>query len=360
MTSAPPSTAADNDTLLRRIAVTLSALAVFRIGQWIPLPGLDPAALGHSQEFLAVGSPRAMTSIMALGIAPLLTALILAESAMCASMRLRRWAATPAGHARLWRAAIVGALVLASLQAYGVASSLAAIPGLVVAPGWQFYAGTVTSFLGATLIVVLLASWITTHGIAPGIWVLFSAIQAEALIQPLLAQLPLLAMGALSPENFLGNVAQRFAVLAAAAALLATLVKARPPLSDALELIWTPLVAGLVVSLSVGALLILQRLLFPAGSLDITAQFAADIYLPLLAIAVAVVLLARRKSFLAPGQRLDVVAAVPIIAALVLFCGLALALPYARSACLLAAAGLLIAEAIRPAARPAGPPLARE
>ena len=359
MTSAPPSTATDKDTLFRRIVVTLCALTVFRIGQWIPLPGLDLAALGHSQQLLAVGSPRAMTSIMALGIAPLLTVLILAESAMCASMRLRRWTATPAGHAR-WRAAIVGALVLAGLQAYGVSSSLATIPGLVVAPGWQFYAGAVTSFLGATLIVVLLASWITTHGIGPGIWVLFGAIQAEAFIQPLLAQLPLLAMGALSPENFLGNVALRFAVLAAATAVLATLVKARPPLSDAPELIWTPLVAGLVVSLSVGALLILQRLLFPAGSLDITAQFAADIYLPLLAIAVAVVLLARRKSFLAPGQRLDVVAAVPVIAALVLFCGLALALPYARSACLLAVAGLLIAEAIRPAARPAGPPLARE
>ncbi|AHB50225.1 hypothetical protein W911_11635 [Hyphomicrobium nitrativorans NL23] len=349
MTRAPSLAPADRSTLLRRIAVTLLALAVFRIGQWIPLPGLDLAALGGSR----------MTSIMALGITPLLTALILAESAMCASPRLRRWAATPAGNARLWRAAIVVALVLASLQSYGVASSLGAIPGLIVSPGWQFHAGAITSFLGATLIVVLLASWITARGIGYGLWVLFGAIQAEAFLQPLLAQLPLLATGALSPENYLGNVALRFGVLAAAIAALATLVNARPPLSNAPELIWSPLVAGAIVSLLLTAFL-LPIVLSAPDRADFVSTAAFNLNLPLTALATAAIVLARRRSFQPPGERVNVAAAAPAILLLVLFTSAATLFPYAQTAVLLAAVGLMILDNLRAAPRDTeAAPLAR-
>lgn len=341
--------------LVFRIGVTLLALAAFRAGQWVPLPGLDLAALGQTSALNTFGTPRAMTSIMALGVIPLLTALILAEGILCLSRRIRQWAGTANGESTLWRGTILVALLLAVLQAYGVATALEAIPTLVFQPGTAFRIGVATSFAGATVLVVVLAGWITRYGIGHGLWVLLGAGYAEIFIQPLLLQLQMLSMGAIGLETLLANLALWFGFLAAATAVLTALCKAAPPLSTPQELVWSPLVAGLAVSVLLGAVLVLIWIVAP-GSATVTERAAMDLHVPLLALAIAVVVLARRRTMLPSNMRVNVAAAVPAIAALVIFSAAGVFFPYAKTALLLAAVGVLILESNRPAPGPAAPP----
>lgn len=337
-------------SLLSRIGITLTALALYRAGQWIPLPGLDLAALAQAGTLDAFASPRAMTSIMALGVLPLLTALVLAEGLLCLSPRLRRWGETPGGHAKLWRGAILAALVLAAVQAWGMATALEAIPGLVIAPGGAFQAGVAVSFVGATVVIVWLSDWITRRGIGHGFWVILAAGYAETFVQPLILQLPLLAMGALSFGSYLASVATWFGFLALTAAVLTLLVKARPALSSTQELVWVPLIAPMAVTLAVSALLIVLYLVLPTGSGAAAAEsIAMDLSLPMLTVAVAAIVLLRRKSFLPPGKRVNVPAATPVIAALIVFVAASVFFPHAKIALLLAAIGLMILQTVTPA-----------
>lgn len=347
--------------LLSRIGITLLALAAFRAGQWVPLPGLDLVALTQSASLNAYASPRAMTSVMALGVAPLLTAAIFAEALKCFSRRLRQWAATPEGHTMFWRGTVVAALVLASLQARGISNALEAmVPSIVVEPGITFQLGVAASFVGATAFIVLLAVWITRHGVGHGLWVLFAAGLAEKFIQPLILQLPLLSIGALTPQSFLANVALWFAALALAAAVVTALVKATPRMSTPAELVWSPLVAGTVVSLALTAIFLPIVLLAPAVA-DSVSSGAANLSLALIALATAAIVLARRKSFLPKGERVNVAAATPAIIIMVLFTSAAVFFPYAQTAFLLGAVSLMIIQNVRPATPDtASAPLARQ
>ena len=348
--------------LFRRIAVTLLALGLYRVGQWIPLPGLNLAALAQAGTLDTFSVSRPSTSIMALGLLPLLTALVLAEGLLCLSPRLRRWGETPSGRTSLWRGAIIAALTLAALQAWGVARALEAIPGVVIAPGAAFQVGATVSFVGATLIIVWLSDGITRHGLGHGFWVLLAASYAETFVQPLVLQLPLLAMGAIRVGNYLLSIATWFGFLALTTAALTALVKARPPLSTPQELLWVPLVAPMAVTLAVSAVLMTVWLVLPGDSaLAVAEGIAMELTLPMLTIAVAAVVLLRRKSMLLPGERVNVHAAVPVIAALVAAVVASVFFPHAKIALLLAAIGLVILETIRPATtHTETPPLAPE
>lgn len=325
--------------LLRRIGITLVALLLYRIGQWIPLPGIDLATLTQTT---ALGGARTAGSIMALGIIPLLTALILAEFAMCLSPRLRRWAQTPRGGGRMRLGTVGAALLLATVQAYGVAVSLQAIPGLVTVSHAHFLAGVATSFIGATVVIIWLADWITRRGVGHGFWVIFAAGHAEAFFQPLILQLPLLAMGAMTPEHLLVNIGTLFAVLALATAAVTALVKAAPSLTSPPELVWTPLVGPTAINLLIGAFLVLQYLLLSQADVSAIERGALELIVPLLALSVAATVLLRRKSFLLPGERVNVAAAVPAIVLLAVFVTADVVFPVAKTALLLAAVGLMI------------------
>ena len=346
--------------LLRRIAVTLLALALYRIGQWTPLPGIDLGVLAQTTAVDVSGGTRTATSIMALGILPLLTALILAELAMCLAPRLRRWAQTPTGSGRMRLWTVGAALLLATLQAYGVAAALEAVPRLVTVSHGLFVAGVATSFVGATVVIIWLADWITRSGIGHGFWVIFAAGHAEAFFQPLILQLPLLAMGAMTPEQLLMSLGTMLAVLALATAAVTALVKAGPGLASPHELVWASLVGPMAVNLLVGALLLLQYLLLPQADASSIERGALEFVVPLLALSVAATLLLRRKSFLPPGERVNVAAAVPAIAVLALFVTADVVFPVAKTALLLATIGLMILPSSRPATEtPPEAPLVR-
>src|SRR5690606_33215808 len=120
-------------------------------------------------------------------------------------------------------------------------------------------------------------------------------------------------------------------------------------------LVWSPLVAGLAVSVLLGAVLVLIWIVAP-GSTTVTERAAMGLHVPLLALAIAVVVLARRRTMLPSNTRVNVAAAVPAIAALVIFSAAGVFFPYAKTALLLAAVGVLILESNRPAPGPAAPP----
>jgi hypothetical protein len=100
-----------------RIAVTLAACAGYWLLAQLSLPGLSPRLAGR---------PEAATSFGALGLTPVLSGFILVEVAALIAPWLRPRRHTPEGRARLARAAMVLALVIAGVQALGVVRYLAA------------------------------------------------------------------------------------------------------------------------------------------------------------------------------------------------------------------------------------------
>src|SRR5262249_44711760 len=104
--------------LAKRVAVTLGALAIYRLGVALPLPGLDVERLYESGVALAIDR----TSVFALGVMPMLNALLLVEMVRLISDWFNDWAgATPANAQRLNRWVLVGTLLMAAFQAYGIA-----------------------------------------------------------------------------------------------------------------------------------------------------------------------------------------------------------------------------------------------
>lgn len=301
-----------------------------------------------------------MTSIMALGVLPLLTALLLAELAMTLSRRLRRRAETPRGAVSLWRYVVVGALLLTTIQSHGIVTAFEALPGLVTQPGITFRAGVTASFIGATMLVVWLAQGITRSGVGSGFWVLLAASHVDAFFDPFILQLPLLAQGAVTPATLLASLALWLGFTALAASLFAAFTKAAPRLSSAEELVWTPLLAGIIVAIVLSALSLVPMLVLPAETPDLLTLMPTEATAPLLAIAVVAVVLLRRRSLLSPGQSLNVAAAVPAAAAIAILGSGWILLPDAATALILVAVALMILENLRPGPRDTkAAPLAR-
>jgi preprotein translocase subunit SecY len=176
--------------LAERIVLTLSALLLFKLGQVIALPGVNPeawailargegsgvaAALG-----ISVGGVRRVT-IFALGLLPYVTAAVLVQLATIVSQRLRaRARAGERGRRAMVRYARYLTVLLTAVQAWGVASGLEQVRGVVTIPGALFVVSTVVTLTGGTLFLAWLAEQITVRGIGNGIaLILFTGIVTE-------------------------------------------------------------------------------------------------------------------------------------------------------------------------------------
>src|ERR1041384_6634496 len=121
-------------TTVRRLLFTAGVLLVYRLGCQIPVPGLNTDALLRLKGLLSIET----VSIFALGVTPLLSALVIFEFVKLIIPPLSRWeAAKPDNTRRLSRYVYFAALVLAGLQARGVASALIEISGLIDGPEWE-------------------------------------------------------------------------------------------------------------------------------------------------------------------------------------------------------------------------------
>lgn len=330
-----------NPDLLRRTGVTLAALAIYRIGCWIPLPGVEVSRLVGQTAPGVLGSAIERLSIMALGVLPILSALIVAEVALIAWPRLRIWAGADPGADRLDGWIVWGALLLAAVQANGLAVALEDVGGLVPQPGLTFRAGVVASLVTATAVLIWLASLVGRQGVGSGFWVLLGAAYLVSAVHPALVEV---MRGA---PNGLVALALALAFLILCVTVLAALTKAVPPLAETGEPLWAPIL-GFVVA---GWVLAGLDGLF--GPFDLAFSALLLVTIPLVALALAVVL--RRRSVAHAGRAdFSVASAVPLVVALV---GLVMIghllgtlvqplFPSAGSMLLIAAAGLAVAEGL--------------
>ncbi len=166
-------------SLAQRVAVTIGALLLFRLGEFIPLPGVNPEAwamLAHGEGsglagMLAASSGGARRlAIFALGLVPYVSAAVLVQLATIVSRRLRARARDgERGRAAMVRYARYVTVLLTALQGLGIARSLEQLPGVVAQPGLLFVLSTVVTLTGGTMFLVWLAEQITARGIGNGI-----------------------------------------------------------------------------------------------------------------------------------------------------------------------------------------------
>jgi preprotein translocase subunit SecY len=275
---------------MTRLAVTLGALAIYRLGTHLPLAGIDQTALAN----LFRGSSSALAvervSIFALGVSPILSALLVIEFARLASERFNDWAGATPNARRVDHYVLIGSLLLAALQGYGVATALERAKNLVDAPGPQFQLNVVATFVAATALLVWLAVLISRYGVGSGVWILVLA--------PYLASLPGVALsvyeavhsGVMSQAGLVAVLVYVLVALATVAALACTLARSGMPLDR--TLIW-----ALYIAVIPGWALVIDPWFFPDGPMRDTATVllnrGAPLYLAALAVIVIVTSLAQ-------------------------------------------------------------------
>ena len=229
----------DRGDLARRLAVTAVALIVYRLGAHIPLPGLDPHAL--ALLYGSDGTAVERISILALGIYPLVSVLILAELAKLLVPALRRWErADVRNRDNLNRWIVLLAIGAAVVQGTGYAGALENVTQLVMEPGVPFRIACAATIVAGTAFVIWLADLITRHGLGSGVWLLF--------VVPTLADLSscvgaiggLLAEASVSATAVLACLA--FVVIAVAA-ITAIVGTAQPAEEAAANCLWPVLLS---------------------------------------------------------------------------------------------------------------------
>jgi preprotein translocase subunit SecY len=192
--------------LLRRIAFTLGALLVYRLGTYIPLPGIDPniwEQVFRSQargilEMLASGGVHYM-SIFAVWILPYFSAAIMIQLASMVSSKLSSLSRSgEAGRRKIARYTFGLAILLATLQAFGIASGLQNVPNLVGDPGGLFLLSTTVTLTGGTVFLIWLSEQITVRGIGNGLALLIFAGLAAEMPRSVASMLMLIRQGAIS------------------------------------------------------------------------------------------------------------------------------------------------------------------
>ena len=199
--------------LKKRIWFTLGALIVYRLGTWIPLPGIDPSILedifqqqagGILDMFnMLSGGAFARMTIFALNIMPYISASIIMQLLQAIHPHFEALKKEgEVGRKKLNQYTRYGTVLLAALQAYGIAVGLEGMSGsqgaAVAEPGAFFRATTVITLVGGTMFLMWLGEQITARGVGNGIsLIIFAGIVAE-MPAALIGTLELGRTGALS------------------------------------------------------------------------------------------------------------------------------------------------------------------
>jgi preprotein translocase subunit SecY len=205
--------------LKKRLWFTIGALIVFRLCSFVPLPGIDPQALGQlfdrtaggMLDFFNMFSGGALErmSIIALGIMPYITASIVVQ--LMGSI-YEPWKGLKkegeSGRKKLNQYTRFGTVILTIFQGYGIAVGLegwGASSGVaaVIDPGWFFRISTIITLLGGTMFLMWLGEQITSRGIGNGISLIIMA--------GIVAQVPV-AIGGLFEQGRTGAISAGFIV----------------------------------------------------------------------------------------------------------------------------------------------------
>ena len=195
--------------LKKRIWFTVLALIVYRIGCYIPLPGIDPHALSQMFQrqsggildmfnMFSGGALQRMT-IFALNIMPYVSASIIVQVMTIVSPQLEALKKEgESGRKKMTQYTRYLTVFLAGVQAYGLAASLMRSQGVVIDPGIVFLATTVVTMTGGTIFLMWLGEQITSRGIGNGISLIIFAGIVATLPRGLVQTLELGSTGALS------------------------------------------------------------------------------------------------------------------------------------------------------------------
>ena len=213
------------DDLKKRLLFTLGALIVYRLGTFIPIPGIDPVALEDifSQQSSGIigmfdmfsGGALSRMTIFALNIMPYITASIIMQlmTAIVPSLEQLKKDGD-AGRKQINQYTRYLTVLLATVQGYGIAVGLESAQGVVQDPGMMFRITTVVTLVGGTLFLMWLGEQITSRGIGNGIsLIIFAGIVAQ-LPLALAGTLELGRTGALSAIFIVGLFIMAVAVIA--------------------------------------------------------------------------------------------------------------------------------------------------
>jgi preprotein translocase subunit SecY len=181
--------------LKKRIWFTLAALVVYRFGTYIPIPGINPEILAqvfhqNSGGILAMfdmfaGGALSRMTIFALNIMPYISASIIIQLLTAVSPTLEALKKEgEAGRKKINQYTRYGTVLLAAVQAYGIAAGLERLTGptgsAVIDPGMFFRIATVITLVGGTMFLMWLGEQITARGVGNGIsLIIFAGIVAN-------------------------------------------------------------------------------------------------------------------------------------------------------------------------------------
>jgi preprotein translocase subunit SecY len=212
------------EELKKRIWFTLGALLVYRLGTYIPLPGIDPASwdqifrtqaggiLGMFNMFSGGGIHR--MAIFALNIMPYISASIIIQLMTTVSPTLENLKKEgEQGRKTINQYTRYLTVVLAAFQAYGISIGLEGAGSVVSDPGLFFRLSTVVTLAGGTIFLMWLGEQITSRGIGNGIsLIILSGIVAQ-LPAAIAGTLELGRQGALSTGIILAVMLMAVAVI---------------------------------------------------------------------------------------------------------------------------------------------------
>ncbi len=214
------------EDLKKRIWFTLGALLVYRLGTYIPLPGINPDAFAQAftQQSGGVlgmfnmfaGGAVGRMAIFALGIMPYISASIIMQlmTSVIPSLEALKKEGEQ-GRKIINQYTRYGTVLLALVQAYGISVGLESGNGIVADPGLFFRASTVITLVGGTMFLMRLGEQITARGIGNGISLIIFAGIVAGLPHAIGGTLELGRTGALSTGLIIGIIILAVVVIAA-------------------------------------------------------------------------------------------------------------------------------------------------
>jgi len=185
------STSPQSNDLRNRVVFTIIILAIYRLGTFVPLPGIDPSQLqvlmeGNQKGLLGMfnvfaGGAISRMAIFALGIMPYISSSIIVQLLTGVSDYFKNLKSQgETGRKKISQITRYGTVLLATIQGYGLSVGLESSPNLVINPGGFFKITTVTTIVAGTIFLMWLGEQITQRGIGNGIsLIIFSGIVAE-------------------------------------------------------------------------------------------------------------------------------------------------------------------------------------
>ncbi|MCC0010543.1 MAG: preprotein translocase subunit SecY [Hyphomicrobiaceae bacterium] len=218
------------EELKKRLWFTLGALLVYRLGTFIPLPGINPVAFAETFKsqssgilgmfnMFAGGAVERM-AIFALNIMPYISASIIMQLMSSMDKRLEALKKEgEQGRKQINQYTRYLTVILAAFQAYGISIGLegssSAAGSVVIEPGMFFRISTVVTLVGGTMFLMWLGEQITQRGVGNGISLIIFAGIVAALPSAIAGLFEMARTGALSTFLLIALIVLMLAVVAA-------------------------------------------------------------------------------------------------------------------------------------------------